>query len=240
MMSRRQTAFTLIELLVVIAIIAILAAILFPVFAQAREKGRQAACISNLRQLSQATLMYAQDYDETFPGVLMDYDVGEGFRTTFIETLMPYVRNRSIGQCPSAVQHGYCWPTTSNPCARYLPWDYSLNFSLSFRSYRTRFYNDTLFRTLSEVTQPAQNFLMTDNDGGWRLYTFWRNLDCEVTGKCLPGIESLNEVPIYQRHLRGVTVAFIDGHAKWVRSPQGLLSVEVGGTMHYSPYHRAP
>src|SRR6267154_425236 len=65
--KNHASAFTLIELLVVIAIIAILAAILFPVFAQAREKARQASCQSNLRQLGLATLMYVQDYDETYP-----------------------------------------------------------------------------------------------------------------------------------------------------------------------------
>src|SRR6266704_1136332 len=62
-----RAAFTLIELLVVIAVIALLAAILFPVFAQAREKARQAQCLSNVRQLTLATGLYAQDYDETFP-----------------------------------------------------------------------------------------------------------------------------------------------------------------------------
>ena len=64
-LSRR--AFTLIELLVVIAIIAVLAAILFPVFAQAREKARQTACLSNMRQMTLGVMMYAQDYDETLP-----------------------------------------------------------------------------------------------------------------------------------------------------------------------------
>ena len=67
MKKLRLNAFTLIELLVVIAIIAILAAILFPVFAQAREKARQTTCVSNLRQLGTATQLYAQDYDETYP-----------------------------------------------------------------------------------------------------------------------------------------------------------------------------
>ncbi len=68
--SRKKSAFTLIELLVVIAIIAILAAILFPVFAQAREKARQSACISNMKQIGLAFMQYVQDYDETFPGTV--------------------------------------------------------------------------------------------------------------------------------------------------------------------------
>jgi prepilin-type N-terminal cleavage/methylation domain-containing protein len=65
--SKGPRGFTLIELLVVIAIIAILAAILFPVFAQAREKARQTACLSNVKQLGTGVMMYAQDYDETLP-----------------------------------------------------------------------------------------------------------------------------------------------------------------------------
>src|SRR4030081_1263811 len=73
----KRRGFPLIELLVVIAIIAILAAILFPVFASAREKARQASCQSNLRQLGLATLMYTQDYDETYP--LYQYNDCQGF-----------------------------------------------------------------------------------------------------------------------------------------------------------------
>src|SRR5262249_8341217 len=69
MRSARMSGFTLIELLVVIAVIAILASILFPVFAQAREKARMSACSSNARQIGAALMMYTQDYDETFPCV---------------------------------------------------------------------------------------------------------------------------------------------------------------------------
>ena len=76
MLSKKQ-AFTLIELLVVIAIIAILAAILFPVFARAREAARKISCVSNVKQLATATLMYVQDYDETFPAMEERGDEGD-------------------------------------------------------------------------------------------------------------------------------------------------------------------
>jgi prepilin-type N-terminal cleavage/methylation domain-containing protein/prepilin-type processing-associated H-X9-DG protein len=113
---RRAAAFTLIELLVVIAIIAILAAILFPVFAQARAKARQAACLSNTKQIGTALMMYAQDYDEVMPG----YRFGESStpqmnpywnnpnvgaqsdRNIFINQLLfPYTKNDDIWKCSS-------------------------------------------------------------------------------------------------------------------------------------------
>ncbi|MFO8079860.1 MAG: DUF1559 domain-containing protein [Armatimonadota bacterium] len=97
-MSRRTHGFTLIELLVVIAIIAILAAILFPVFARAREKARQASCQSNLKQLGLSTIMYAQDYDETLPPILMQS--GENMYAVN-EILHPYVKNEQLWICPS-------------------------------------------------------------------------------------------------------------------------------------------
>jgi prepilin-type N-terminal cleavage/methylation domain-containing protein/prepilin-type processing-associated H-X9-DG protein len=86
-------AFTLIELLVVIAIIAILAAILFPVFAQAREKARQAACLSNLKQMGLATIQYSQDYDETYPQSEYGGSSTCGPQVTWMTAIMPYVKN---------------------------------------------------------------------------------------------------------------------------------------------------
>src|SRR5437773_5547224 len=107
----RIPAFTLIELLVVIAIIAILAAILFPVFAQARAKARQAACLSNMKQLGTGLMMYAQDYDETLP--LNDY-IGNGLAplpcwldpsagVSWCSGIYPYVSNAQVYVCPEAV-----------------------------------------------------------------------------------------------------------------------------------------
>jgi prepilin-type N-terminal cleavage/methylation domain-containing protein/prepilin-type processing-associated H-X9-DG protein len=95
-MSRR--GFTLIELLVVIAIIAILAAILFPVFARAREKARQSTCLSNVKQISLAILQYIQDYDERLP---MLYDLGSP-RNGLIQTTQPYTQSFQVHTCPSS------------------------------------------------------------------------------------------------------------------------------------------
>jgi len=93
--TRRRSGFTLIELLVVIAIIAILAAILFPVFAQAREKARQASCASNLHQLGLAFISYSTDYDETFMSPFrFNYVTGT---TTGASALEPYIKNRAKG-----------------------------------------------------------------------------------------------------------------------------------------------
>src|SRR2546421_11787534 len=87
--KRLKSGFTLIELLVVIAIIAILAAILFPVFAQAREKARAISCVSNLNQIGKATMMYVQDYDETYP---CGWDSPTGGKSMWRVVIQPYIQ----------------------------------------------------------------------------------------------------------------------------------------------------
>ena len=128
--SHRRNGFTLIELLVVIAIIAILAAILFPVFAQAREKARQASCQSNLKQIGLALKMYVQDYDETWPnGSIYGFsygqtgDIGQNFTYPgwVSNVLIPYTKNQQIYRCPSLQGSGFYDPfnggtaTTNGP-----------------------------------------------------------------------------------------------------------------------------
>ena len=107
---KQRSGFTLIELLVVIAIIAILAAILFPVFAQAREKARQAACLSNEKQIGNALMMYVQDFDETYPRAVFGVDPTRGFwengnfdkAITWDAVLNPYIKNGKAGPALAA------------------------------------------------------------------------------------------------------------------------------------------
>src|SRR5437870_8136292 len=95
---RQHCGFTLIELLVVIAIIAILAAILFPVFAQVREKARMSACLSNMRQIGSALMMYAQDYDETFP---RDFFMDKEPIYVWKNAIRSYLKSLDVLMCPS-------------------------------------------------------------------------------------------------------------------------------------------
>src|SRR5438552_9460437 len=142
----RRSGFTLIELLVVIAIIAILAAILFPVFAQAREKARQTSCLSNLRQIGTAVQMYIQDYDERLPGT--SWVTGRcGFYGHWVPggnianspnwrledgAIMPYVKNTKIFACPSdSVAASYNPSSPSAPTDRAKGLSYAMNAYLS-------------------------------------------------------------------------------------------------------------
>lgn len=138
--ASRWNAFTLIELLVVIAIIAILAAILFPVFAQAREKARQASCQSNLKQLATCIAMYNQDYDEMFPhawdstGQYGQLDSGHpwGYQTWATWTL-PYLKNVGVHICPSNTGTSKPYMTTVDGAGAVISSNYMMNPFLGFQ-----------------------------------------------------------------------------------------------------------
>lgn len=98
----KHNAFTLIELLIVIAIIAILAAILFPVFALAREKARQTGCLSNLKQVGLGSAMYAQDYDENLVHTELGGDISDLNERYWGDMLQPYIKNWQVLSCPSS------------------------------------------------------------------------------------------------------------------------------------------
>ncbi len=119
--TSRQTSsgFTLIELLVVIAIIAILAAILFPVFATAREKARQATCASNLKQLGLAFIQYEQDYDEYFPVGTPSQIAGDEHKSGWATAIYPYVKTYAVYSCPDDL---YTPPNLYNKCSYYMSW----------------------------------------------------------------------------------------------------------------------
>lgn len=206
----RRRGFTLIELLVVIAIIAILAAILFPVFAKAREKARQTSCLNNVKQLCLAVLQYTQDYDErlpldaTFP-IVSNYP-GPPFWDARLE---PYVKNLQIFRCPSAAGG------TRN---------YRYN---SYRGGSTILPSGgagtaPLPHSLGQIDSPAITVLLVD-------------IPQAQTYNALGGWAIRNEGDFIEVHNGGANFGLADGHAKWNKMPSALYTTgwlaQMGWTM---------
>jgi prepilin-type N-terminal cleavage/methylation domain-containing protein/prepilin-type processing-associated H-X9-DG protein len=191
---RRSRGFTLIELLVVIAIIAILAAILFPVFAQAREKARSATCVSNMKQSAYGVMMYLQDYDGKFPN--FSWELGGYFGWfedkphrhffTWEDQVQPYVKNWSVFICPS--RSGGAWKnlhtyglTSGAFVPDYYRWN---NWSAK---------NKETYLTEAEVVQPGDRIMMAESFGS----------------------ADVRYIAVYPVHQDGCVFAYFDGHAKW-------------------------
>lgn len=191
-MKSTRAAFTLIELLVVIAIIAILAAILFPVFAQAREKARQTSCLSNLKQYALANLMYVQDYDETFPLSAYMNVSATPCVATFYWAVAPYVKNNQITQCPSEKDAMNVQLLTGAPCANTPPFNsYVVNPAL----YANGFIPGVSAISLPAVGRPAETVMHYD------------------------GNTNMTQQQLVQaRHQNMFDASFVDGHAKAIQA----------------------
>ena len=184
--------FTLIELLVVIAIIAILAAILFPVFARAREKARQTACLSNMKQIALSALMYAQDYDEIYTLSAIDYPGHYSATMTFWqEMLQPYMKNWQMLLCPSEPRPTRASRLTGETLPHVWGNAYSINQNFGYR-------RDGI--TLATVQEPAQIIYATESSNYTTRPYWWPR------GSYLLSL----------RHNGGLNAAFADGHAKWL------------------------
>jgi prepilin-type N-terminal cleavage/methylation domain-containing protein/prepilin-type processing-associated H-X9-DG protein len=246
MKTSSRSGFTLIELLVVIAIIAILAAILFPVFAQAREKARQAACLSNTKQLGNALTMYVQDYDESLPMGGWS-NTANGTLSRWYRDLYPYVNSLDVYVCPNITDDptaipGYYRPTLGNfprvpgDTARYptSPGGYAMNANLvSFGA---------AGKALAEIPDSSGTFIICDasrvtsavmgnydattwpkfqdRDSDWEVYppTSW--LGGETTRYSTDNT-TFRRRPM-ARHSGGLNVIYCDGHAKWSKIEQFL------------------
>lgn len=237
-----RKGFTLIELLIVVAIIAILAAILFPVFARARENARRSSCQSNLKQIGLGIVQYRQDYDEKyFPPVIGPDNWGNGGYSAFISTIpaggtgwvdimQPYVKSLQLFQCPSERQR-----QGTNP-ASYTYSDYAYNASIGLAWDSGS--NTLLYPKLNEATivSPVTTVMATDGfvsyDAPERSSSAmastvgcYPNFDCSGN-TASPGYENhgseWNPVTGQNivgggpfRHLEGANYLFCDGHVKW-------------------------
>lgn len=200
---RSPNAFTLIELLVVIAIIAVLAAILFPVFAQAREKARQASCQSNHKQIGLAVQMYAQDYDETLP--TSGSENGKGDMTG---TLEPYTKQRfgqGIWQCPSHARFQQGWTSSYGYNCQYL---LAPGPDYPHTGYNG-FHNSGV--SLAFLARPAETLSFMDQDAPAGNKNLWVFVTRPGDATNIDGFGR----PDF-RHSKNADVLFCDGHVKAV------------------------
>jgi prepilin-type N-terminal cleavage/methylation domain-containing protein/prepilin-type processing-associated H-X9-DG protein len=234
------SGFTLIELLVVIAIIAILAAILFPVFASAREKARQTACLSNSRQMGLAMSMYVQDNDETFPTCVIGGDTWGGpppsgsyndpSYHSWAWAIFPYVKNTAVFVCPSEYVKPAVWqhfntdPSVTQDVARtYFPiigFRDDANTQAVINDYGPG-------TTLAAITQPGNTVWLTEagNNAPWtdtNQVISQPGPYVENETQYTPAGSYTNPAFIGRWHTQGTNWSFADGHAKWYRPEQTI------------------
>jgi prepilin-type N-terminal cleavage/methylation domain-containing protein len=206
---RRRAGFTLIELLVVIAVIAIVAAILFPVFAQARESARQTTCVSNLKQLGTSVLMYLQDWDETYPlnrvyALRGGSPCNEKIVTWKTETL-PYVKNIGVYRCPSNPHNHLDDETHGGDALGYpvFPISYSYSGSVLWTDVSKQ-----VPLAAARVPATARYIMLVENLNGCADGGIW-------------GLGSLN-FSFFVHPTKRMQALYMDGHAKSTKFSQTL------------------
>jgi prepilin-type N-terminal cleavage/methylation domain-containing protein/prepilin-type processing-associated H-X9-DG protein len=245
----QRRAFTLIELLVVIAIIAILAAILFPVFARARENARRSSCLSNLKQIGLGIAMYTQDYDEKLVSYAYPPPVqGDPGNYGWQVALMPYVKSTQLFVCPSATKISTYASTSCDPTfvsttglgAGSYGYNYTYlgNYIRNASTGNLNVLNDV---SLAAVSKPAETVMVneiTGLNGLGPTYppSLWTNTTpsnisaCDTSsGIYIPGTKSLGDQN-GRWHFDGTNVVFVDGHAKWMKYSQ-LGDYDGNGTL---------
>jgi prepilin-type N-terminal cleavage/methylation domain-containing protein/prepilin-type processing-associated H-X9-DG protein len=247
----KRQGFTLIELLVVIAIIAILAAILFPVFAQAREKARTAMCLSHMNQVGRGIMMYTQDYDETMP-YNYHYDTRRHDLWWFQDDIRPYIRNEAVYACPSAAVH---WTYGDAPPYGYRPAglpkplikDYNGNAAHAGAIWPGRPKGmkgptppltnnqgkDTVVRRATEIEDVSGTIMVFDSGNAGYQFEIWdigQTHCADLNPK--QWLDPPAQVKVGTRHSGGFIAIFCDGHAKWQPGPDkvrcGMWSIEAG------------
>ncbi len=240
MSSRKRFGFTLIELLVVIAIIAILAAILFPVFAKARDAARSTACKSNLKQIGAAMMMYSQDYDETlFPyrtraanpfAGQTNVSANAGGRTFFNQLLEPYIKNTGVWRCPNKPN---AWVNIDTFGSETEPAFRSYGGQNSYAANTLYCFPADLGLSMAAMTAPADTSVLMDGTYygvsflGQTANTtttypqYWKNLGNSYlfrwcgTAACAPSDAEAIQLG-KARHSEQINVLFGDGHVKAV------------------------
>jgi prepilin-type N-terminal cleavage/methylation domain-containing protein/prepilin-type processing-associated H-X9-DG protein len=238
-MSKQHKGFTLIELLVVIAIIAILAAILFPVFARARENARKTSCLSNLKQIGLAQMQYSQDYDEL---IVKKSTPGVG---SWIVLLQPYTKSFQVFRCPSAtdaqVFHYDYGTKDPSPAAAA---SYSLNNSYGADAADGIFGNPNSDTDIQPINMAAlESTTETIFAGDSRANGSNSNYQVAGTSATNPNLDppivgsGSNGAQFVGRHMGGFNMVFFDGHAKWMR-PHIVTTLSNNGTNRYRFFTR--
>ncbi len=218
-MRTRGKGFTLIELLVVIAIIAILAAILFPVFARAREKARQTSCLSNMKQIGTAVMMYAQDYDEMMPSFHITPWGSNARLFGHYDLIGPYTMNEQVFVCPSfhyrTNGHRTDLPSGEGFYRQYIKSSYATQRASSVGHVNTPMGLPPT--SLAEIQRPAETIVLFESTYRQPHWPFDLGFDNDT----FEPLEMQDDGRVgYMRypHNRQMNIAYADGHAK--SSPQ--------------------